>query len=170
MNVKILAIVIVIILVSVGVWAIFVKDDAYVPELNVTLYSRSSVDEVYRAEMDMEVNTQEFIDYFYPATIGTDFPKGDYLLEVLIYELPDVNADKYHKDTRVILDREWWIGDLYGGQKAGSQEWMFTIDLPELTTDKLREHGAVYLLAIVRYGNQDIGIGRWTVNPDGAVE
>lgn len=165
---KMLVIGIVAIIVIAGAWYVLAKDD-YVPEMTVTLYSSSGTDEVYRAEMDMDVDTEDFIDYFYPATIGTDFPKGDNLLEVVVYELPNVKADKYNEDSRVILDREWWIGGLYGVQKSGSQEWTFSIDLPELTTDKLREHGAVYLLGIVRYGNQDIGLGRWTVNPDGVV-
>lgn len=167
---KMLVILVVVVLLSVGVWAIFVKEDDYVPELTVALYSRSTVEQVYDADMDLDVNTQDFIDYFYPATIGTDFPKGDNLLEVVIYELPNVNADKYHHDTKEILNREWYIGDLYGKQKSGSQEWTFTIDLPDLKTERLEEKGAVYLLGIVRYGNNDIAGARWTVNPDGAVE
>lgn len=169
---RLLVIAVVVVLVLAGAWYYLsaprswggVGEEAYVPELTVTLYSKSTSAEVYRADMSMDVDDQSFLDHFFPASVaGDDFPPGDNLLELQIFELPHINADKYNQATRHKVDRHWYIGDLYGQQEAGSQEWKFTIELPELTTEKTSESGAVYLLGVVRYDGHDIAMKRWTI-------
>lgn len=160
---------IMIVVVIAGAWYVLANEDEYVPELNVVLYSRST-GAVYRAEMDMEVDTKEFVDYFYPATIGTNFPSGNHELRLRVYELDHVNSKYTDSDTKKILDKSWNVGYLYGKQTDGMQEWEFTIDLPELKTTQPKEQGAVYLCAVVTYDDAQIGFKRWTINPDMEVD
>lgn len=167
---KILIVAVIAILLVAGGWYVLVRDD-YTLQMTVTLQSRSSTGEVYGASIDMDVEDPEFIQHFFPATIGVDFPTGEHILEVQVYDLPHGQANKYTTGSTLEYNEHWYLGDIYGSQEAGSQEWTMTLDVPGIATDHPAEEGAVYLLVVVRYDNRDIETKHFTVNPDaGTVE
>ena len=146
---KLIVIALVVAVVAAGVWYVTADDTVY--ELEVTLYSRSSATDVYRADMDLTPQEKGLMDYI-KSTSDTNFPDGSNELSLKVWTIPNVNANKDNPEARKILDKTWDVGDLYGEQLDNQQEWVFTANLPDPGDDD-----TVYIQAKVYYNGQEIG-------------
>jgi len=161
--------VIVVALAAVGGWwwyAAAEAEDAFVPTIEMTTYSRSSGD-LYRIDLGLEVDDPSFLDYFFPGSVSDPgFPSGDTKLELVVYDarINDADAD-------VLVHETWMVGNLYDqgdpdvpGDENQQRTW--EVELPQLQVDADPADGAVHLWAYVYVDRSLVDFEHWTVNPD----
>ena len=161
--------VIVVALAAVGGWwwyAAAEAEDAFVPTIEMTTYSRSS-GSIYRVDLGLEVDDPSFLDYFFPGSVSDPgFPSGDTKLELVVYDarINDADAD-------VLVHETWMVGNLYDqgdpdvpGDENQQRTW--EVELPQLQVDADPNEGAVHLWAYVYVDRSLVDFEHWTVNPD----
>jgi hypothetical protein len=170
----VIAVIVVAVLVvaSIGIYyyaasAGYGSDDDYVPTLEIELRSKSN-GVIYDADITMDVDNAQFIDYFFSAaSTASDpgFPAGNTVLEVFIFDEP-ISANM--PSDSILFEETYKVGNLYGYQVDGIQETTWTIELPMLKDIAPDNEGAAYIYIQVKAGGATIGTKRVTCNPEAA--
>ena len=158
-----MAIVAVVVIIVVAFTVLgYASEDEYVSELELTLYRRSSTQDYYRADIDMDVEDTSFLNNWYSASVSDPgFPDGDHDLKVRIsYEWYSENGDK---ETGVLTERAF--KDVGVHEDPDNQEISYIIEFQNLKrpAEHQDEENAV-LWAYVYWDGALIGQKRFVVN------
>ena len=160
----VLGAIIVVAVLILGVMAyvyVTAEDDEFVPTVDVTFTRRSTTNDYYDADIEMEVDEPSFLEYWYSASVlDPGFPEGDHSMRLLItYEWYDEDGTL---QTGTLFDKLWEEVGVHSGEMS-ERTYTFTIpDLKRPPPHRSNENAVLWVM--VFWDGGEIGKSRFVVN------